>query len=232
MIIIITYGLPQKIGNRLRGFLFISSYDTLHSSEDNLWSVILMTGYLTKADAGEEGETVRLKIPNREIASIFENLIDCPVTVLIQIVFFLRPLGFNNYDTAVIIILQEYIRSSRRIFNMFALINVGERSGTGICDVYHIWAENGFKEPSYVETVDPDRIVLNSSCFPRINRKISFHLSTKSLVVVTYTNPVHYTLLYLSFKMIHLPRVDPSLRIYFFSFKERSARSFTNNGVA
>ena len=25
--------------------------------------------------------------------------------------------------------------------------------------------------------------------------------------------------------MIHLPRVDPSLRIYFFSFKERSARS-------
>lgn len=49
------------------------TYDTLHSSEDNLWSVILMTGYLTKADAGEEGETVRLKIPNREIASIFED---------------------------------------------------------------------------------------------------------------------------------------------------------------
>ncbi len=51
------------------------TYDTLHSSEDNLWSVILMTGYLTKADAGEEGETVRLKIPNREIASIFEDTV-------------------------------------------------------------------------------------------------------------------------------------------------------------
>ncbi len=51
------------------------AYDTLHSSEDNLWSVILMAGYLTKADAREEGETVSLKIPNREIASIFEDTV-------------------------------------------------------------------------------------------------------------------------------------------------------------
>ena len=51
------------------------TYDTLHSSEDNLWSVLLMTGYITKADAKEEGETVSLKIPNREIASIFEDTV-------------------------------------------------------------------------------------------------------------------------------------------------------------
>ena len=51
------------------------TYDTMHSSEDNLWSVLLMTGYITKADAGEEGETVSLKIPNREIASIFEDTV-------------------------------------------------------------------------------------------------------------------------------------------------------------
>ena len=47
-----------------------------------------------------------------------------------------------------------------RIFNMFYLINVGERSGTGLCDVYHIWRENGFKEPELIETVDPDRITI------------------------------------------------------------------------
>ena len=51
------------------------TYDTLHASEDNLWSVLLMTGYITKADAEEEGETVKLKIPNREIASIFEDTV-------------------------------------------------------------------------------------------------------------------------------------------------------------
>lgn len=51
------------------------TYDTLHASEDNLWSVLLMTGYLTKADPKEEGETVSLKIPNKEIASIFEDTV-------------------------------------------------------------------------------------------------------------------------------------------------------------
>ena len=29
--------------------------DTLHSSEEKLWSVLLMTGYITKADSEEEG---------------------------------------------------------------------------------------------------------------------------------------------------------------------------------
>lgn len=51
------------------------AYDTLYSSEEHLWSVLLMTGYLTKADAGEEGRRVSLKIPNREIASIFEDTV-------------------------------------------------------------------------------------------------------------------------------------------------------------
>ncbi len=51
------------------------TYDTLHSSEGNLWSILLMTGYITKADADEEGETVSLKIPNKEIASIFEDTV-------------------------------------------------------------------------------------------------------------------------------------------------------------
>lgn len=31
------------------------TYDTLHSSEDNLWGVLLMTGYVTKANPDEKG---------------------------------------------------------------------------------------------------------------------------------------------------------------------------------
>lgn len=51
------------------------TYDTLHESEENLWSVLLMTGYITKADPDEEGEIVSLRIPNRETASIFEDTV-------------------------------------------------------------------------------------------------------------------------------------------------------------
>ncbi|XME04279.1 AAA family ATPase [Lachnospiraceae bacterium C1.1] len=51
------------------------TYDSLQSSEDNLWSVLLMTGYITKADAEETGEMVSLRIPNREILSIFRDTV-------------------------------------------------------------------------------------------------------------------------------------------------------------
>ena len=51
------------------------TYDTLHSSEDNLWSVLLMTGYITKANPEEDEETVSLRIPNREIMTIFEDTV-------------------------------------------------------------------------------------------------------------------------------------------------------------
>lgn len=51
------------------------TYDSLHETEDNLWSVLLMTGYLTKADPSEQGDTVALRIPNAEIASIFQDTV-------------------------------------------------------------------------------------------------------------------------------------------------------------
>ena len=51
------------------------TYDTLHASEDNLWSVLLMTGYITKSVPEEDGDTVSLKIPNKEISSIFEDTV-------------------------------------------------------------------------------------------------------------------------------------------------------------
>lgn len=56
------------------------TYDYLHSSEDNLWSVLYLTGYLTsvrdEAIAGDipEGMSV-LMIPNEEIREIFETTI-------------------------------------------------------------------------------------------------------------------------------------------------------------
>lgn len=75
------FDVAEKFEKLLNGGTVIQSisdeltYDTLHASEDNLWSVLLMTGYLTKADPNEEGESVSLKIPNKEIASIFEDTV-------------------------------------------------------------------------------------------------------------------------------------------------------------
>ena len=52
------------------------TYDQLYASEKNLWSLLLMTGYVTKAAAEEpEGELVELRIPNREITDVFEQTV-------------------------------------------------------------------------------------------------------------------------------------------------------------
>ena len=56
------------------------TYDYLHSSEDNLWSMLYLTGYLTRARgdnySGEIPEgMVALMIPNAEIREIFETTV-------------------------------------------------------------------------------------------------------------------------------------------------------------
>ncbi len=56
------------------------TYDHLHSSEDNLWSMLYLTGYLTKAREDNEKDelpdgTVALTIPNAEIKEIFETTV-------------------------------------------------------------------------------------------------------------------------------------------------------------
>ena len=44
-----------------------------------------------------------------------------------------------------------------RIFNIFALINIGERSGTGLSDIFSIWKEYGYEQPTITETYQPDQ---------------------------------------------------------------------------
>lgn len=49
------------------------TYDTLTSSEQNLWSLLYLTGYLTKTGESSDSQNVCLKIPNAEVKDIFRN---------------------------------------------------------------------------------------------------------------------------------------------------------------
>ena len=51
------------------------TYNELYDSKENIWSVLLMTGYITKADEHERGPGFRLRIPNAEIAEIFQKAV-------------------------------------------------------------------------------------------------------------------------------------------------------------
>lgn len=49
------------------------TYDHLAESEKNLWSILLMTGYISKADKANTRGKIKLKIPNTEISEIFRD---------------------------------------------------------------------------------------------------------------------------------------------------------------
>lgn len=56
------------------------TYDYLHSDEDNIWSILYLTGYLTqvKEDVGrklDDSKMTALTIPNKEIRDIFETTV-------------------------------------------------------------------------------------------------------------------------------------------------------------
>ncbi len=83
-----------------------------------------------------------------------------------------------------------------RIFNFFSLIKVGERSGMGLCNLYHVWEENGFPQPTIKETIEPDRITItlqidamqndNSGAKSGANAKSGVNIGAKQTKVLEY----------------------------------------------
>ena len=46
---------------------------------------------------------------------------------------------------------------------MFNLIDIGERAGSGVPNIFRVWREQGWREPIITEVSEPDRIVLSLS---------------------------------------------------------------------
>lgn len=78
--------ITQKLEALLSGECIVENiqeditYDYMHSTEDNLWSILYLTGYLTRARDGEEKKELpqgsyTMKIPNKEVREIFESVI-------------------------------------------------------------------------------------------------------------------------------------------------------------
>lgn len=44
-----------------------------------------------------------------------------------------------------------------KIFNIFSLVRIGERSGMGLSSLYGVWEKEKFAEPSIIESYEPDR---------------------------------------------------------------------------
>ena len=56
---------------------------------------------------------------------------------------------------------------------MFNLISIGERSGSGVPNIFNTWADEGWKEPVIEERFDPDRTILTLEFVEKQAKKTS-----------------------------------------------------------
>ena len=82
------------------------------------------------------------------------------------------------------------------IFNIFSLVDIGERSGSGLCNLFAVWDQNGFPFPTIEENFDPDRVVLTISTeatgektVPTTTKTAVTTEKTTKKIAATTTNP-------------------------------------------
>ena len=47
------------------------------------------------------------------------------------------------------------------LMKMFNLIDIGERAGSGIPNIYSVWTKQNMTEPEITEAFEPERVTLN-----------------------------------------------------------------------
>ena len=60
---------------------------------------------------------------------------------------------------------------NKALVKMFNLINIGERAGSGVPNIFNVWADEGWEEPVIEERFDPDRTVLSLSFKKKVTKK-------------------------------------------------------------
>lgn len=60
---------------------------------------------------------------------------------------------------------------NKALMKMFNLINIGERAGSGVPNIFNVWADEEWEEPEIIERFDPDRTILSLSFIKKAAKK-------------------------------------------------------------
>jgi len=66
------------------------------------------------------------------------------------------------------------------LIKMFNLIDIGERSGSGIPNIFSVWKKQGWPAPVITESFEPDRITLSLLISESSDNKVAIKISDKS----------------------------------------------------
>lgn len=62
---------------------------------------------------------------------------------------------------------------NKTLMKMFNLVNIGERSGSGVPNIFNTWEDQGWKEPVIEERFDSDRTTLTLEFIKKTRKKTS-----------------------------------------------------------
>lgn len=71
---------------------------------------------------------------------------------------------------------------NKSLMKMFNLINIGERAGSGVPNIFNVWEDEGFVEPVIEERFDPDRTILSLFFIKKQEKKKVPEKSTRKKV--------------------------------------------------
>lgn len=77
------------------------------------------------------------------------------------------------------------------LIKMFNLINIGERAGSGIPNIYSVWHTQGWQEPTITESFAPERITLTlpinkKPLIKNVDKKISPKTQSQREAIIEY----------------------------------------------
>ena len=65
------------------------------------------------------------------------------------------------------------------IFNIFALVKIGERSGHGLSNLFSVWKKSGFPDPSIGESYDPDRTTVELNLDEAVSGRVKSRVESR-----------------------------------------------------
>lgn len=72
------------------------------------------------------------------------------------------------------------------MLKMFNLIDIGERVGSGIPNIFRVWREQGWTEPIIEETSEPDRTVLSLSLLKKESSDKGVKTAAQKIAILEY----------------------------------------------
>lgn len=75
----------------------------------------------------------------------------------------LAKFGYARTGPKQMCLVGESDSRNKALMKMFNLVNIGERAGSGMPNIFNVWADEGWKEPVIEERFDPDGTILSLS---------------------------------------------------------------------